>query len=209
VEPAVTAGVRWVFALVVAAVLVLGTPGPSFAHTELVGSAPAEGAVADRAVTSITFTLESTVSEDLAQVVVVGEDGADRVVGGTSVQGSVVTVPIRPLDVAGAYAVSYRVVAVDGHPISGSYRFTVSEVSARDAQLMSDQLLTDSGTLPPGQANQPETASAWGDLAPELGIVLLALLIFGAAMVRRSQVRRYELGGAVGGEPQLVGQRHD
>jgi len=188
-----TAAARAVFVLVMTVVPILGFAGVAAAHTELVESRPAAGSSTDRAVTGITLIFASPVAPELAGVVVAGGDGADRVVGGPDVQGTMVTVPVRPLDVAGGYTVSYRVVAIDGHPISGSYSLTVSEAGARDARSVSAQLGTATGATESVPANLPVTGTSWKDLAPELGVVLLALLIFAAAMVRRSRVLRPEV----------------
>ena len=40
--------------------------------------------------------------------------------------GNRVTAPLRPLGPAGIYTVSFHIVSQDGHPVSGSYPFTLT-----------------------------------------------------------------------------------
>lgn len=184
---------RVLCALGIAVLVLLATTTGASAHSELLAGAPGVGSTAQRAVTSIALTFGSPLAPELADVVVLDGAGADRVDGDPAVRGSVVTVPVRPLDVAGRYAVSYRVVAADGHPVSGSYRFRVSGVGARDAQAVANQLPSNPQGATPVQPNGPALTSSWRDLAPELGLVALAVVIFGAAMARRSRVKHEDL----------------
>ncbi|HJR38193.1 MAG TPA: copper resistance CopC family protein, partial [Nocardioidaceae bacterium] len=111
---------RW-YARLLAALLGVGlmvaVPVAASAHTDLAGSAPAEDTVVDRAVTSVRLTFASALNPDLVNAVVAGDEG-NRAVGDPTVRGRVLTVPVQPLDRAGRYEVSYRVVSSDGHPVT-------------------------------------------------------------------------------------------
>ncbi|HET9861623.1 MAG TPA: copper resistance CopC family protein [Nocardioidaceae bacterium] len=210
---------RW-YATLLAALLGLGlvvaVPVAASAHTDLAGSTPAEDAVVDRAVTSVRLTFASALNPDLGDAVVVGDDG-NRAVGQTTVRGRVLTVPVQPLDRAGRYEVSYRVVSVDGHPVTGHYRFEISEAGARAAQALesSSGAGPAAGGVPspaaagaepdvvisaPGvaadaaaQLGGADVGVAWRELAPELALVALAMLIFGASLGHRSRLVRKEV----------------
>lgn len=175
-------------ALLVGALAVIAAPSASSAHSELVSSTPAEGARPDAAVATLTLVFESPIDPDLADVVLAGGNG-ERVVGQPVVSDSVVTVPVSPVDVAGDYEVSYRVVAADGHPVSGTYGFTVSEASAEAARN-----LPAGGSPVVGAADLGPVAGAdpglwWQDNAALLGLLVCALAIIVASLVRRSRLR--------------------
>ncbi len=107
------------------AVLVLGAL-PASAHTELLGVVPGPGAVvAGGAQLTVTLTFSEAVDPALAAVVVV--DSAERVVAADAprVDGAAVNQVVRGLS-AGEYAIRYRVVSADGHPVDGESRFSVA-----------------------------------------------------------------------------------
>ena len=180
--------------------IVVGVPSAVFAHTDLVASTPAEDAVADRAVTSVRLAFESPLRAGLAEVVVTGEDGGDRVVGAPTVKGRQVRIPVQPLDVAGRYEVSYRVVSVDGHAVTGHYRFEVSAQGARSARELarSERGLSVPAVTEASSVSAPEVvvslggadSAGWSRLAPEAGVVVLALLIFVVSLGRRPRLPR-------------------
>ena len=215
---------RWK-ARLLAALLALGlmvaVSVATSAHTDLAGSAPVEDAVVDRAVTSVRLTFASALNPDLGDAVVAGDEG-NRAVGDPSVRGRVLTVPVQPLDRAGRYEVTYRVVSVDGHPVTGHYRFEVSEAGARAAQASESSAGAGSaaGGVPspaaaalagpdgagdgvvsaPGvaadaaaQLGGADVGVEWRELAPELALVALAMLIFGASLGHRSRLVRKEV----------------
>jgi copper resistance protein C len=179
--------------------IVVAAPAAVFAHTDLVASTPAEDAVADRAVTSVRLSFESPLRPGLAEMVVIGE-GGDRVVGPPTVEGRQVRIPVHPLDVAGRYEVSYRVVSVDGHPITGHFRFEVSAQGARSARELarSERGLPVPPIAEASSVSAPEVvvslggadSAGWSRLAPEAGVVVLALLIFVVSLGRRTRLHR-------------------
>jgi methionine-rich copper-binding protein CopC len=110
---------------------------PASAHTELVGGTPGPGTALRTPVTQVTLTFASDLLAEGSQVLVRDPKGVDRA-RGLDVSGASATVPVKPLRVAGRYTVAYRAVAVDGHPITGSYRFTVSRSAASAAADLAD-----------------------------------------------------------------------
>jgi methionine-rich copper-binding protein CopC len=111
------AGALLVFPLLVAA--------PASAHNALAGSTPAAGSTLTTAPTSVTLHFEEPPLSSGMAVAVTAPDtslvSADRPV----LTGSDVVAPLAPLTASGTYSVAWRVVADDGHPVTGTFTFTV------------------------------------------------------------------------------------
>ncbi|MGO3146429.1 MAG: copper resistance protein CopC [Leucobacter sp.] len=130
------------FALFAGVLVLLGTGiSPASAHAELVNTTPEQGAVLDAAPEAVELRFSEAV-----QLI----DGAMRLFPGTSnstgegadsspdpmpdpvdldasVAGSTVTIEL-PGDLPdGAYAVSYRLVSADGHPVGGALTFQIGK----------------------------------------------------------------------------------
>ncbi|MFE7443524.1 copper resistance protein CopC [Streptomyces chartreusis] len=95
------------------------------AHTELEGSSPGADASLAGPPPRMTLTFSDTMTEKYAQVAVTGPGGASAAQGEPQVSGKTVTLTLDPAAPVGRYTVGYRVVSADGHPVSGSYRFSV------------------------------------------------------------------------------------
>ncbi len=101
--------------------------GIAAAHTALDRSDPATEAH----VTSPPAVVALAVTEDIdpafATVVVTSADGATWVCGPARVDGPRLRAAVRAASPpTGGYTVGYRVVSTDGHPVPGSYAFTVA-----------------------------------------------------------------------------------
>ncbi|PVZ12885.1 copper resistance CopC family protein [Actinomycetospora cinnamomea] len=112
-----------------ALVALLLTSGTASAHDVVTGSDPADGATLANAPTQVSVTFDQTPQPGLAALTVVGPDGAHHEQGQATVQGEVVSVPVGPLPTAGEYEIGYRVVSSDGHPVTGSISFTLTNPS--------------------------------------------------------------------------------
>ncbi len=118
-----------VLALLLAGIVALVPGAPAHAHAALVSSDPAEGARLDAPPPQIALTF----SEDIrrpAYVVVTAPDGTTVDAGPAAPVDGTVTQPVAtvpPTEASGLWTVAYRVVSVDGHPISAELTFTVRE----------------------------------------------------------------------------------
>jgi copper resistance protein C len=119
---------RWGAALVGAAICV-AVAVPAAAHTELIGSSPADGATLTTAPAEVLLEFSQPVQTEFGQVVVLDDTGAHHEQGDPQIMGAIVTQSLGKL-VAGAYQISYRVGAADGHPITGTLTFTVASAPA-------------------------------------------------------------------------------
>ncbi|WP_055752317.1 copper resistance CopC family protein [Frankia sp. AvcI1] len=113
---------------VVAAILpalLLALAAPAAAHSRLVATTPAGDSVVATAPGEITLTFNESVSSRYTHVAVTGADGASVINGATMVEGATVRQPLMAL-AGGRYTVSYQAVSEDGHPVGGTFTFTVA-----------------------------------------------------------------------------------
>lgn len=180
-----------VIALLVAFSLIV----PALAHSQLVDSDPADGATLDMA-DAVTLTFNEDITAEFVVIEVTGPGGDDVVDGAPAVDGPEVTQPIAPTS-NGEYALTYRVVSQDGHPISGMIGFTLTDVPAPEPTAESPP---ESPTAAPSESataaptTQPETSDDASGFTWSLGVGLtlgvLALAALGAGIgywARRSR----------------------
>ncbi|MFD0200086.1 MULTISPECIES: copper resistance CopC family protein [Saccharothrix] len=114
----------------VAGAVVLGTATPAFAHNVLVSSDPKDGAQLESGPTTITLTFDQPVQagEKFNTITVTGPEGTRwEADGEPTVKNNSVVFPVRPLGPAAEYAVGYRILSADGHPVTGSLKFTLTK----------------------------------------------------------------------------------
>ncbi|MEU0695626.1 copper resistance CopC family protein [Streptomyces niveus] len=175
---------------------------PAFAHTELVAGSPAESASESRPPRSIELTFSDEMTSRYAKVALTAPDGGQGAAGPPQVTGRTVTLPVKPGLPAGSYTVGYRVVSADGHPVAGSYRFTVEDededAAAGPATTPAPRAAPDPprtpGEDPPqtGATSPTGAASPTGVPAPPVlvgGLLLLGAAGASAAVVRRRRAR--------------------
>ncbi|WP_381793319.1 copper resistance protein CopC [Streptomyces niveus] len=173
---------------------------PAFAHTELVAGSPAESASESRTPRIIELTFSDEMTSRYAKVALTGPDGGQSAAGPPQVAGRTVTLPVKPGLPAGSYTVGYRVVSADGHPVAGSYRFTVEDAAAGPATTPAPRAAPDpSRTLgedPPqtGATSStgavPSTGATSATGVPALPVLVGGLLLLGAAGACVAVVRR-------------------
>jgi methionine-rich copper-binding protein CopC len=110
-------------ALAIAAMLAVATP--AWAHSRLEHTSPVDGSTIAAPMSSITLTFNERVHGDFTTVVVEGPGGVSYSRGHVRVVDDNVFQDVYPLR-SGAYAVSWRAVSADGHPVDGQFRFTVA-----------------------------------------------------------------------------------
>lgn len=112
-------------AIVVAALLV---PPLVWAHDTLVRSTPAANARLSRPPTELRLTFTTAVEPRVSRVQLLGPDSLQVSLGELARHpdsARVLLVPIAGPLVAGVHTVVWQIVGADGHPVRGSYRFTV------------------------------------------------------------------------------------
>lgn len=172
-------------------ILAAGAPLAA-AHTDLDSSTPAAEASLAEVPESVTLTFSDPMSQKYAKVAVTGPDEQPAGRGTPQVDGKRVTVALGPRGQAGTYSVGYRVVSADGHPVSGSYTFTVR------APVVSSPRPT---AAPPEPSASPSPASAsplsagGGDPAGAGPAVVTAAGVLAAAAVAGCLVFRRRRAG--------------
>ncbi|MEV4459805.1 copper resistance CopC family protein [Microbispora sp. NPDC049633] len=114
--------------LALLAVLLVATPAR--AHDVLVASDPKDGAVLGAMPAAVTLTFNQVVRRDYARIAVTGPDGAHYEQGEVRVDGPRVSIGVRTGTPAGAYVIGYRIVSNDGHPVTGTVKFSVTGAGA-------------------------------------------------------------------------------
>lgn len=120
--------------LVLAVLVVVVPAGPAAAHAVLLETTPGSNEVLPTAPGAISLKFNEPVSAQLGGVKVFPTEGdeirPEHVE--TSPDGTTVTAHLPELD-PGPYAVSWRVVSSDAHPIRGAFTFSVGEAAGADA----------------------------------------------------------------------------
>lgn len=158
--------VGWLLAGVVAA-------GPASAHATLVTTDPGEGARVARVPSAVTLEFSEGVSLGAGYARVLAS-GGERVDAGTaSVDGAVLTIPLRTGLGDDGYLVTYRLVSADSHPVAGAYSFVVGDGPLVPTGAGGSQSRTD----PVVGAGLPVTRwIGFAGLALAVGVPVLALL---------------------------------
>ncbi|MER7586113.1 copper resistance CopC family protein [Micromonospora sp. NPDC127501] len=168
---------------VLVAVLIPGSP--AWAHNSLKTATPARDATVPSAPTEVT--LEFMQRLDPAFTTIVLTDAAKRKLptGEPVVTGAKSTIQVTDTLPNGTYTVAYRVVSVDGHPVQGSYPFTVADPTSSAAPVANVS------------ASAPATsaAAAKSSGGPSAGVLVaaavLALLVLATAgLLWRRAARR-------------------
>ena len=145
----------------------LSPVAPATAHTNLAGSVPAAGATIEPGTAEVVLSFSAQVREGLSIVLVTGADGADLARGAAQVRGDDVAQPVAAPLPPGAGTVSYRVVAADGHPITGTLPFVVAAELANPVPAAPTDLApTDPAPTSPAPTDPAPTDPAPTDPAP-------------------------------------------
>ncbi|MFJ8688735.1 copper resistance CopC family protein [Micromonospora wenchangensis] len=177
-----TAG-RFVAVLLAGVLTLFVAATPARAHNGLRSASPARDATLTRAPT--TITLEFLARLDPTFTTIVLTDGTERrvptddpVVSGAT--GSVrVTGPLPN----GTYTVAYRVVSADGHPVQGSYPFTVADPAAPSPD-------PPTGSAAPAAALASGHGGGRATVVGAAGSVVVVLLAAAAVLRRRRRSPR-------------------
>lgn len=187
--------VRFGAAVLAVGMAVLIPAGPASAHNSLRTATPARDATLPSAPAEIT--LEFMQRLDPAFTTIVLTDAAKRKLptGDPVVTGAKSTVQVTDTLPNGTYTVAYRVVSVDGHPVQGSYPFTVADPTSTAAPVVA----VSASAAPPPAA---ETASGGG---PSVGVlvagVALAVLVLVTAGLLWRRVARHPRGTTAASPP--------
>ncbi|GAA2112483.1 copper resistance protein CopC [Actinomadura alba] len=160
-----------------AVALVLCTATPADAHTTLKEATPRPGSTVTPP-SRVVLTYNDAVI--LPQVVVTDTAGRRHEAGRPQAVDNKVTQQLGGPLASGVYQVGWRVVAADGHPVTGEYRFTVQGGPTAGAAAPTATTSARPGAAEPVSGS---SATTWWWVA--LGAVLAALVAGAIALVRR------------------------
>lgn len=105
----------------------IATAGPAAAHATLVSTDPGEGARLSTAPARVSLEFSEGVSLGAGYARVLSAGGERVDTGTASVEGGLLTIPLRSGLPDDGYLVTYRVVSADSHPISGAFSYVVGD----------------------------------------------------------------------------------
>lgn len=173
---------------------------PAQAHDALVGTVPPADAVLEQPPDVVRLTFTDEILPTAPGILVRSADGETVIDAVPALAGREASTVLPPGLADGTYTVSWRVVSADGHPISGSFAFTVRRPASTTAPQPSAAAGTTAtagptsttGAAPaPGSApTTPAAPSATGDSSSPVALVVggsIALLVLLAAawLIRR------------------------
>lgn len=105
------------------------------AHDQLVSTDPGQGATVDKAPDHVTLTYSGEITDvqNGNKVIVTDSNGKTVSTGDSTVKGREVTQKMNSDAKDETYKVAWRVVSQDGHPIEGSFTFTVGKGASGNA----------------------------------------------------------------------------
>lgn len=150
-------------ALLAATVLtLLGALAPTaaLAHDHIVSSDPADGAHLTSAPRAITLTFSDTPLDVSPKVKVTAADGTVVAEGAPTIKDTAATFALPDTVPGGELTVDWRVVSADGHPIEGSFTFTVDSAATGAATATSTAASTSASTTPAATTATPTSNAA-------------------------------------------------
>jgi methionine-rich copper-binding protein CopC len=172
-----------------AAVACAAAAAPAWAHTRLVSSTPAQATPAE-APREVVLVFTDPVQPGLSAVSVTGSDGEEQASGAPSGGGDATWVsqalhsPLEP----GTYRVGYRVLAADGHPVTGSFEITAVAPAAAAP--------TPTPSRPTSATTSTDALRPAAGLSDDGGLPLLPLVVGGLVLAGVTGVLARRLGGA-------------
>jgi methionine-rich copper-binding protein CopC len=130
------------------------------AHATRIATDPLDKAPLATGPARVSATFNERMQPSFAAMTVVGPDGNLWSTGEPKVEGAEVSIAVLPLGPAGTYTVNYRATSADGHVVSGSWSF----------------VLTQPGS---GQPGPPATAGA----AAESGLPVWPFVVGATALI--------------------------
>ncbi|HWN32485.1 MAG TPA: copper resistance CopC family protein [Pseudonocardia sp.] len=191
-----------VVGLVTGLALLFGA-GTAFAHDVLTASDPANGSSLATGPSKVTLTFDLPVKESFSTITVLGPDGNHYEAGPSTVDGSTVSAPVQPLGPAGGYTVGYRIVSDDGHPVSGSVRFTLTQAGPGHGAPAAESAGSSTGSAEaaaptPGQPGSPDGSQASDSGSGSGGIPAWPWVVGGVLLVAAGAAIALRLGKGAG-----------
>lgn len=157
---------------------------PAAAHDQLIETTPADASVVEVAPSEVTLRFGAEVMDISSQVIVRGPTGEVVLDTEAVIAGVLVSAPL-PADLGqGTHTVAWRVVSGDGHPLQGSFTFSIGTAG----EALSGEPASPSPSSAPTPAPAATAESSSSSSAPvAAGAAALAAAGVGALLWRRNR----------------------
>lgn len=199
--------------LAVAAVAIASISWP---HGALKSSIPEAGAHLDRVPREIRLTFNENAERAFTRIVLTAADGRTIVTGAVTIPSDSPRVAVAAIGgtlAAGVYAVQWQFGGKDGHPVRGTFQFTIVPGARVDSSLMSGADSTSAPHHPPTSIPDNPDPGAFDAGSPAFVAIrwltfVLAFGILGGVAFRYAVVGRMSAAGGTAGlsliEPALL-----
>ena len=171
-------------ALLVVLILWIGLPLPlAFAHAGLVSSTPKSGARLTALPTEVKLEFGEnllTLGDAQTNVMVVKDpDGVQIDRSDSSISGRFLSASLDPSDKGGTFTVDWRIVSEDGHPVEGSYQFSVESSPTVTAVVSPSPTISSSSIASTQEIADGEKTNFWKQYQSRilLGVLFLVAII--------------------------------
>lgn len=133
------------------------TASPASAHARLEASSPKDGSTLTATPPEVMLRFNEPIKDSLNQVSV-KSGSTDATDGKLEVDGNTVYQPLKSSLAAGDYTVTYKVISADGHPISGTVKFTYTPPAGDEGAVDPPTSTTSDSTESPTSSESSATA---------------------------------------------------
>lgn len=163
---------------------------PAYAHDELVSTNPAADTTLEQAPSELELTYSGDIMDVAGanQVRVTNAAGETVTEGEPEVDGTVVTQDLATQETDDTYTVTWRVVSSDGHPIQGTFTYTVGA----GADQSTESVVSEETEAQQPQSAGPVTAASQGmSTGAKVALFLAAAAaMMGAAFVILAKTKK-------------------
>lgn len=165
----------------------VATATTASAHAALVSSDPVDATTLPTSPARVTATFNEDMQPAFAAMTIIGPDGGQWSDGDVEVTGVNLAVAVRQGGPAGDYTVNYRATSADGHVVSGSWAYTVTEPAPAPTGDTSAVAPAPTSTTAAAAVAQPEPAPADGGVPVWPFVIGATVIVAGGAVwaVRR------------------------
>jgi methionine-rich copper-binding protein CopC len=176
---------RILAAALAAAVIAVLPSAPAWAHNSLTKAVPAKNSTVTKRPGTVALTFLQKVDPEALSITVTDAEKRKVPLDATKAAGKVGSVTFSEPLLNGVYTVTYRVVSTDGHPVQGSYKFTLNDPaaapppSARPPATSPAPVATTEAAVPASASSPAQDESRW----PVIAAGVAVLLVLGAGVL--------------------------
>ncbi|MFU8875478.1 copper resistance CopC family protein [Micromonospora sp. SL4-19] len=180
-----------VAAVLAALAMLLAPASPAAAHNSLQAANPAQDSRLSTPPTQITLKFLQKLDPAFTTIVLSDADQRKVPTSEPAVTGATGTVTITQPLANGNYTVAYRVVSADGHPVQGSYSFTLADPAAATASAAPDvaaSAAANTDAVSPASASPAASSRRSDGSGPILllaGGIAVVAVVAGVVVLRR------------------------